>query len=148
MPVLNPTDLLLSLSKKGGAGLSAEFSEEKPLSRILVAEDSLTSRTLLRNILSASGFEVETAVDGQEAWEKLEQGKFDLVISDVEMPRKNGFELTAAIRSSFQELPVILVTSLESREDRERGAEAGANAYIIKSGFDQSNLLDAIRRLL
>ncbi len=148
VPVLNPTDLLLSLSKKGGAGLSAEFSEEKPLSRILVAEDSLTSRTLLRNILSASGFEVETAVDGQEAWEKLEQGKFDLVISDVEMPRKNGFELTAAIRSSFQELPVILVTSLESREDRERGAEAGANAYIIKSGFDQSNLLDAIRRLL
>jgi two-component system chemotaxis sensor kinase CheA len=148
VPVLNPTDLLLSLSKKGGAGLSAEFAEEKPLPRILVAEDSLTSRTLLRNILSASGFEVETAVDGQEAWEKLQSGGFDLVISDVEMPRKNGFELTAAIRSSFQELPVILVTSLESREDRERGAEAGANAYIIKSGFDQSNLLDAIRRLL
>lgn len=148
VPVLNPTDLLLSLSKKGGVGLSAEFSEEKPLPRILVAEDSLTSRTLLRNILSASGFEVETAVDGQEAWERLQQGAFDLVISDVEMPRKNGFELAAAIRSSSQDLPIILVTSLESREDRERGAEAGANAYIIKSGFDQSNLLDAIHRLL
>ena len=148
VPVLNPTDLLLSLSKKGGSRLSTEFSEDKPLPKILVAEDSLTSRTLLRNILSASGFQVETAVDGQEAWEKFQQGEFDLVISDVEMPRKNGFELTAAIRSSFEELPVILVTSLESREDRERGAEAGANAYIIKSGFDQSNLLDTISRLL
>ncbi len=148
VPVLNPTDLLLSLSKKGGSRLSAAFSEEKPLPRILVAEDSLTSRTLLRNILSASGFQVETAVDGQEAWEKFQQGGFDLVISDVEMPRKNGFELTAAIRSSHEELPVILVTSLESREDRERGAEAGANAYIIKSGFDQSTLLETMGRLL
>ncbi len=149
VPVLNPTDLLLSLSEKGGSRLSPETSEEKPLPRILVAEDSLTSRTLLRNILSAAGFLVETAVDGQEAWEKLRQEEpFDLVISDVEMPRKNGFELTAAIRSSQGELPVILVTSLESREDRERGAEAGANAYIVKSGFDQRNLLDTIHRLL
>ena len=149
VPVLNPTDLLLSLSEKGGSRLSPETSEEKPLPRILVTEDSLTSRTLLRNILSAAGFLVETAVDGQEAWEKLRQEEhFDLVISDVEMPRKNGFELTAAIRSALGELPVILVTSLESREDRERGAEAGANAYIVKSGFDQKNLLDTIHRLL
>jgi len=148
VPVLNPTDLLLSLSKNGAPELSPEPSEEKPIPRILVAEDSLTSRTLLRNVLAAAGFYVETAVDGQDAWEKLQQNSFDLVVSDVEMPRRNGFELTQAIRSSLGELPVILVTSLESREDREKGVEAGANAYILKSGFDQKNLLDTIGSLL
>jgi len=75
---------------------------------------------------------------------------FDIVVSDVEMPRMNGFDLTARIRSesSTADIPVILVTSLESREDRERGVEAGADAYIVKSGFDQGSLLEVMRRLL
>jgi two-component system chemotaxis sensor kinase CheA len=72
------------------------------------------------------------------------------VLSDVDMPRMNGFDLTAKIRSDrkLTDLPVVLVTALESREDRERGVDAGANAYIVKSSFDQSNLLETIKRLI
>jgi len=93
---------------------------------------------------------VHTAADGQEAWETLSRGEISLVVSDVEMPGMNGFELTSKIRSEerLSDLPVILVTSLESAEDRERGVVAGADAYIVKSDFDQGALLDVIRRLL
>ena len=75
--------------------------------------------------------------------------RFDLVVSDVEMPRLNGFDLTAKIRADkkLAELPVVLVTALETREDREKGIDVGANAYLVKSNFDQSNLLEAVRRL-
>jgi two-component system chemotaxis sensor kinase CheA len=118
--------------------------------RILVAEDSITSRTLLKNILETAGYRVATAVDGTDAFTQLRSNEFDLVVSDVDMPRVNGFELTTKIRADKKlgELPVVLVTALESREDKERGIEAGANAYIIKSSFDQSNLLEVIRRFL
>jgi two-component system chemotaxis sensor kinase CheA len=93
---------------------------------------------------------VKTAVDGVEAFTLLKSEEFDLVVSDVEMPRLNGFDLTAKIRAdkSFAELPVVLVTALASKEDREKGIEVGANAYIVKSSFEQSNLLDIIGRLI
>jgi two-component system chemotaxis sensor kinase CheA len=118
--------------------------------RILVAEDSITARTLLKNILETGGYQVTTAVDGADAFTQLRSGEFDLVVSDVDMPRMSGFELTTKIRldKKLGELPVVLVTALESRPDRERGIEVGANAYIIKSSFDQSNLLNVIQRLL
>ncbi len=129
---------------------SPEVREEHELSAILVAEDSITARTLLKNILEAAGYRVETAVDGLDAFGKLQGGGFDLVVSDVDMPRMNGFDLTARIRRDRElgETPVVLVTALESREDRERGVDAGANAYIVKSSFDQSNLLETIKRLI
>jgi two-component system chemotaxis sensor kinase CheA len=116
----------------------------------LLAEDSITARTLLKTILETAGYEVFPAVDGAEAWATLRTNKIDLVVSDVEMPRMSGFELTTRIRTNAElsHTPVILVTALESREDRERGIEAGANAYIVKSSFDQSNLFEAIKRLL
>lgn len=151
VPVLNTADLIRSVQRSGGGRrLFSEAEEKKARRNVLVAEDSITSRTLLRNILSAAGFDVQTAVDGQEAWDFLAKGEFHIVVSDVEMPRMNGFELTEKIRSdpATADLPVVLVTSLESREDRERGAEAGADAYIVKSGFDQGNLLDVLHRLL
>jgi two-component system chemotaxis sensor kinase CheA len=114
-----------------------------------VAEDSITSRTLLRNLLEASGFLVRTAIDGTEALGLLKTEEFDIVVSDVEMPRMDGFELTAAIRGdkALSGLPVVLVTGLESREDRERGIDVGASAYIVKSSFDQSRLIEVIRKL-
>jgi two-component system chemotaxis sensor kinase CheA len=117
---------------------------------ILVAEDSITSRTLLKSILEGAGFSVVTAVDGADAFAKLKTGSFDLVVSDVDMPRLNGLGLTQKIRAdkALSEVPVVLVTSLESREDRERGVDVGASAYIVKRSFEQSNLLDAIQRLL
>jgi len=118
--------------------------------KILVAEDSITSRTLLKNILETTGYEVRTVVDGLEALSALMEEEFDLLISDVEMPRMNGFDLTARIRGDARhaELPVMLVTSLESREDRERGVDVGANAYITKGSFDQTTLLETARRLV
>jgi two-component system chemotaxis sensor kinase CheA len=89
-------------------------------------------------------------VDGADGYTTLKTGTFDLVVSDVEMPRMDGFDLTAKIRAdkNLSELPVVLVTALESREHRERGIDAGANAYIVKSSFDQSNLLEITRRLI
>jgi two-component system chemotaxis sensor kinase CheA len=105
---------------------------------------------LLKNILETAGYQVETAVDGIDAFTKLRSGEFDLVVSDVDMPRMNGFGLTAKIRADkkFTGLPVILVTALDSREDREHGIDVGASAYIVKSSFDQSNLLEIILRLI
>ena len=113
-------------------------------------EDSITSRMLLKNILESAGYQVKTAVDGIDAYTTLRTEEFNLVVSDVDMPRMNGFGLTAKIRSDrkLAELPVVLVTALESREDREHGIDVGADAYIVKSSFDQSNLLEVIRRLV
>jgi two-component system chemotaxis sensor kinase CheA len=114
-----------------------------------VAEDSITSRMLLKGILESAGYRVKTAVDGMEAFTALRTERFDALVSDVEMPRLNGFDLTARIRAdrTLSELPVILVTALESREHRERGVDVGASAYLVKSDLDQSDLLEALRRL-
>jgi two-component system chemotaxis sensor kinase CheA len=131
---------------------AAETSLEKEQQRhsILVAEDSITSRTLLKNILETAGYRVRTVVDGVEAVAALVDEDFDLIITDVEMPRMDGFDLTARIRSDLKhgDLPVMLVTSLESREDREKGVDVGANAYISKGSFDQTTLLETARRLI
>jgi two-component system chemotaxis sensor kinase CheA len=116
---------------------------------VLVVDDAVTTRTMERNLLEAAGYGVKVAVDGAEAWAALKSDGFDLVVSDVDMPRMDGFELTARIRADAQlrELPVVLVSALESREDKERGIDVGANAYVVKSSFEQSNLLEIIRRL-
>ena len=151
VPILNVTDLVQSVVKvRAGAAPRAHAPEAPARRAILVAEDSITARTLLKNILETAGYDVKTAVDGAEALAMLKSGTFALLVSDVDMPRMNGFELTAKLRADkkLSELPVVLVTALESREDRERGVEAGANAYIVKSSFDQSNLLSVVRRLI
>lgn len=153
-PILNIPDLLKSAVRLAASAPCAsgnkpgETTERKH--SVLVVEDSITTRTLLKNILESAGYEVATAVDGLDAFSKLRIASFDMVISDVDMPRMNGFELTAKIRAdkSLGELPVVLVTALASREDRERGIDAGANAYIVKSSFDQSNLLDVMKKLI
>jgi two-component system chemotaxis sensor kinase CheA len=125
-------------------------SGERPPARILVVDDSITTRTLERNILQGAGYQVVTAVDGVEALAALETETFDLVVADIEMPRIDGFELVKWIRDSavYGGLPVVLVTSLESQEHRERGLKVGADAYIVKSGFEQSVLLDTIEEFL
>ncbi|MCJ7523797.1 MAG: response regulator [Candidatus Aminicenantes bacterium] len=152
VPVLNVHDLMKSAV--GSAAVARKETVTGATSvktgRILVAEDSITSRTLLKNILETAGYQVATAVDGTDAFTQLRSNEFDLLVSDVDMPRMNGFELTTKIRADKKlgELVVVLVTALESRQDKERGIEAGANAYIVKSSFDQSNLLEVIRRFL
>jgi two-component system chemotaxis sensor kinase CheA len=152
LPILNVADLLKSARRAGDAPAERplETTRNSPIGRkVLVAEDSITSRLLLKGILEAEGCEVKTVVDGVEAFTALRSEPFDLLVSDIEMPRLNGFDLTARIRAdrTLAELPIILVTALARREDRERGIDVGANAYITKGGFDQRDLVVAIRRL-
>jgi two-component system chemotaxis sensor kinase CheA len=129
---------------------SLELKSERRRRRVLVADDSVTTRTLEKTILEAAGYDTVTVPDGAAALDALRAQEIDIVVSDIEMPRLDGFALTAEIRrdEALQQLPVILVTSLEAREHRERGVAVGADAYIVKSGFDQGKLLDAIGRLL
>jgi two-component system chemotaxis sensor kinase CheA len=158
VPVLNVQELMKSAVRVSGAGATSAAASPVASSAgtsgsqrsVLVAEDSITSRDLLKNILEAAGYRVTTAVDGIDAFTQLRSGTFDLVVSDVDMPRLNGLDLTARIRADrhLSELPVVLVTSLDSRTDRERGIEVGADAYIIKSSFDQTNLLQVLQQLL
>jgi two-component system chemotaxis sensor kinase CheA len=153
VPILNVTDLMKSAVKVSAVPFKAAFADKEVKAEkksILIVEDSITARTLLKNILETAGYNVKTAVDGIDALTALKTEEFDLVVSDVDMPRMNGFDLTAKIRSDkkLADLPVVLVTALESREDRERGIDVGANAYIVKSSFDQSNLLETIKRLI
>jgi two-component system chemotaxis sensor kinase CheA len=152
VPILNVPDLLASaiMTSAGATPLPEREAAEKKRRSLLVVEDSITTRTLLKNILQTAGYAVTTAVDGIDAMDHLRGGEFDLVVSDVAMPRMDGFDLTARIRADkrLAELPVVLVTALESQRDKERGIDVGANAYIVKSSFDQSNLLEIIRRLV
>lgn len=122
----------------------------RPRRRVLVVDDSMTTRTLEQSVLEAAGYDVATAVDGAEAWRLLQESAYDVVVSDVEMPRMDGFALCEAIRGSkrLAQLPVVLVTALESTEHRARGLEAGADAYLAKSSFEQETLLDTIAQLL
>lgn len=152
VPILNPSDLLKSVSLAGAPapGEGAPESRDAATRKILLVEDSVTSRTLLKSILESAGFQVKTAVDGVEAFASLRVDEFDLLVSDIDMPRMNGFALCEKVRgfAKTADLPIVLVTSLGSREDRERGIDAGASAYIAKSSFDQSNLLEVVKRLI
>jgi two-component system chemotaxis sensor kinase CheA len=153
--ILNTTDLIKSALRRpaksdGLSGRLREPAEEEHVQKILVADDSITSRMLLKNILESAGFSVTTAVDGVDALAALKSQDFDLLVSDVEMPRMDGFVLTEKIRaeSKLKNLPVVLVTALGSREHRERGIDVGASGYIVKSSFDQSDLLAVIDKLI
>jgi len=127
---------------KAGTGASTK--------KILVTDDSITSRVLLKNILESNDYQVEVANDGEDAWQKLQTKRFDLLITDVEMPKMSGFELTKKVRteSTFSDIPIIVVTSLASLEDRKTGVEVGASAYFVKSNFEKSNLIDMVKRLI
>ncbi len=148
--ILSPADLLSSLERRAGSRALQIEPGDRERATILIAEDSITTRTLEKNILETAGYSVAVAGDGLEAWAILESTGCDLLVTDVEMPEMDGFALTARVRADarFRDLPIVLVTSLDSREDRERGIKAGADAYIVKGAFDQERLLDTIRKLL
>ncbi|HNX68907.1 MAG TPA: hybrid sensor histidine kinase/response regulator [Candidatus Omnitrophota bacterium] len=117
---------------------------------ILLAEDVLSTAMLEKNILESVGYSVVIARDGKEALDKAAQESFDLVISDVLMPRMDGFELVTRLRKerTYKEVPIIIVTTRESDDDKRKGMEAGANAYLLKSDFTSEGLLETIERLL
>lgn len=153
--ILNPADLVKSASnvqpQLDTRLVRSKDKEQETKVHVLVVDDSITTRTLEKNILEAAGYEVTTATDGTEALKRLsEYDTIKIVVADVEMPLMNGIQLVEQLRASnrYSTMPIILVTSLESREDRERGMLAGADAYIVKRGFDQAELLATIQHLL
>jgi two-component system chemotaxis sensor kinase CheA len=152
VPVIDTTALLAAARRASPAPLSvAEAARAAgPMRRLLVVDDSLTTRTLEQSVLEAAGYTVATAADGLDALRLLQTKEVDLVVSDVEMPRLDGFGLCEAVRASprLRPIPVILLTARETPEDRARGMEAGADAYLMKSSFDQEELLATIEQLL
>jgi two-component system, chemotaxis family, sensor kinase CheA len=151
--ILNVADLVKTAQSPAGARPAGQRQPSPPPPQartILVVDDSITTRTLEKNILEAAGFEVATATNGLEALEVLERVRCALVVADIEMPYMDGFELTSRIRHSerFGQLPVILVTSLELPEYREQGFQVGADAYMVKGSFNQGELLYTVRQLI
>ena len=149
--VVNPAALVTASGGSATAGeLAGDATERARTPRILVVDDSITTRTLEQSVLSAAGYDVVTAVDGADGWRVVEAGGIDLVMTDVEMPRMDGIALCERIRASatFASMPVVIVTSLDRPEERARGLEAGADAYDTKSSFDQDTLLEIVEQLL
>lgn len=151
--VMNPTTCVRACLARRAPSTTVQPALPEPAvdqRRVLLVEDSLTTRALERSILEAAGYEVLVAVDGVEAWHLLEERGADAVVTDVDMPRMDGVALCQAARRSsrFRDIPFVLVTSLANETDRRRGIDAGANAYLVKADFDQAVLLDTLERLL
>jgi two-component system chemotaxis sensor kinase CheA len=149
--VLDPNHLIKMPTARSPGTSPIVESEEQLAQKILVVDDQFTVRELQRSILETAGYRVETARDGREALERITaDDDIDAVVSDVQMPEMDGLELLRAIRQDgdHESLPVVLVTAMSGDEDKRRGAEEGADAYIVKEEFDQQTLLDTIRRLL
>jgi two-component system sensor histidine kinase and response regulator WspE len=131
-------------------GRSKESLEAKRGKRILVVDDSITVREMERKILENKGYQVEVAVDGMDGWNMLRTGSFDMIVSDVDMPRMNGFELITQIKGHerFKSLPVMIVSYKNKEEDRLRGLEVGANYYLTKSSFQDNSFIEAVADLI
>ncbi|RKG99076.1 hybrid sensor histidine kinase/response regulator [Corallococcus sp. CA053C] len=148
--LLNPASLVRAAGGRPSAHFFPTPREQAVRRRVVLADDSPTTRMLEQSILEAAGYDVTACADGAEAWERLQAGGADALVLDVEMPRMDGISLTEAVRASprFGRVPVVLVTSREKSEDKARGLNAGASAYIVKSAFDPTSLLETLRRLL
>jgi two-component system, chemotaxis family, sensor kinase CheA len=150
--LVDPAVLVRASAERRGAIASPAVSAVEPsMPKVLVVEDSLTIRELQRSILEAAGYRVQTAGHGRDALTHIDgDDSIDLVVTDVEMPEMDGIELTRAIRAhaTRSALPVVIVTSLGDDEHRQRGIEAGADAYMVKQSFDQHDLLETVERLV
>ena len=150
--VLDPPGLIQRARQatRGRAPGSSRAPSAAPTRSVLVVDDALTIRELQRSILERAGFGVRVAVDGIDALSKLAEEPSDLILTDIEMPNMNGFDLTEAVRAhpSLANIPVLILSSRSSEADRQRGLHAGADGFIIKSGFDESSLLAAVNRLI
>jgi two-component system, chemotaxis family, sensor kinase CheA len=151
--LVDPAALVRASTEQRSTGRSASIAaaEAAPAPKVLVVEDSLTIRELQRSILEAAGYRVQTARDGRDALTHLDRDHgIDLVVTDVEMPDMDGIELTRTIRahSTYSALPVVIITSLGEDDDRQRGIDAGADAYMVKQRFDQHDLLETVERLV
>ncbi|NET33387.1 MAG: response regulator [Cyanothece sp. SIO1E1] len=148
--ILNPPDLLKSLQQHLSDTLAIAKRTTRHQPVILLVEDSPPVRIQEKRLFEGAGYRVITATNGLEGYNRLKTHEFDAIVSDVEMPHLDGFSLVAKIRQhpEYDDLPIVLVTTLDSDADRKRGADAGANAYIIKGRFNQEALLDTLERLI
>jgi len=149
VPILNVQDLMKSVLQRERPMGKAMAAASNLRRSILIVEDSTTSRMQLSNVLESAGYTVTAAVDGIDALTALGERQFDLVVTDIEMPRMDGYTLLQRIKADqrLRHLPVVLLSTLDSRESRDRGMAAGASAYIAKGGFEQGELLQMIERL-
>jgi two-component system sensor histidine kinase and response regulator WspE len=148
--MVHSVDNLLSGRRLRKVSQAASATRGPARKRILVVDDSITVREVERQLLANHGYEVEVAVDGMDGWNAVRAGHYDLVISDVDMPRMDGFELVSQIKNDarLRALPVMIVSYKGSEEDRNRGLEAGANYYLTKSSFHDETLLQAVVDLI
>jgi two-component system sensor histidine kinase and response regulator WspE len=153
--ILDVPDLLLSIDKllhEGGLHqlAKADQTERRKMKRILVVDDSLTVREMERKLLLGRGFQVDIAIDGIDGWNVVRSGDYDLVITDVDMPRMDGIELVTLIKKDIHlhKLPVMIVSYKDRPEDRARGLSAGADYYLTKGSFHDETLLDAVSDLI
>jgi two-component system sensor histidine kinase and response regulator WspE len=118
--------------------------------RILVVDDSLTVREVERRLLESRGYDVTVAVDGMDGWHTIQDGSFDLVVTDIDMPRMDGIELVKRIKGAAHtaRIPVMIVSYKEQEEYRMKGLEAGASHYLTKSSFHDASLVNAVRDLI
>lgn len=153
--ILDVDDLLNSVGKLLGSGHlervdHSSLARQAQSKRVLVVDDSLTVRELERKLLLSRSYQVEVAVDGMDGWNALRAGSFDLLITDIDMPRMDGIELVSQVRqdSRLRSLPVMVVSYKDREEDRRRGLEAGADYYLAKASFHDEALLDAVQTLI
>jgi two-component system sensor histidine kinase and response regulator WspE len=153
--IVDIEDLLRSLQQRLAEGRlrglrSVPDTTTRRTGRVLVVDDSLTVREVERQLLQAHGYEVDVAVDGRDGWTALRVGHYDLLVTDVDMPRMNGIELIRAVRQDerLEDLPVIVVSYKDREQDRLLGLEAGANAYLTKGSFHDDTFLNTVRDLL
>jgi two-component system, chemotaxis family, sensor histidine kinase and response regulator WspE len=154
--IVDVEDMLRSVEKFVAAGRvtkverSASAAVQRTRRRVLVVDDSLTVRELERKLLDQAGYEVEVAVDGMDGWNAVRAGKFDLVVTDIDMPRMDGIELVRSIKEdpNLAKLPVMIVSYKDREEDRRRGLDAGADYYLTKGSFHDDTLQQAVADLI
>jgi chemotaxis protein histidine kinase CheA len=143
--------VLLDMARQDRADtLKTAIETERKQNRVLVVDDSLNTREIERDVLEAYGYQVTLAEDGRDGLQKALGGQFDAVLTDVEMPNMDGFALTSALREDerTRHIPIIIITSRQKEEDKRRGVQVGADAYIVKGDFDQSGLISTLKSLL
>jgi two-component system sensor histidine kinase and response regulator WspE len=153
--LLDVADLLVSIDRLLHAGGLQQLPQQgdgavAATRRVLVVDDSLTVREMERKLLAARGYRVDTAVDGMDGWNMARTGDYDLLVTDIDMPRMDGIELVGLVRQDprLHRLPVMIVSYKDRPEDRARGMEAGADYYLTKGSFHDATLLDAVFDLI
>ena len=150
--VLHAPALLEQARRLRGQGVQAGAAAHASATpyRVLVVDDSLNTREIEKDVLQAYGYHVTLAEDGVDGLRKAMEGDFDAILTDVEMPHMDGFTLTARLREEdkYRDTPIVIITSREKEEDKRRGMQVGADAYIVKGDFDQNNLVETLRTLL